>query len=55
MQSKYPNPFTHPQKLFTPEELRALNQSAVNSRNGRSGAEKVPRKGSRPVDKGVKP
>jgi len=55
MQSKYPNPFTHPPKLFTPEELRALNQSVVNSRNGRSGAEKVPRKGSRPVDKVAKP
>jgi len=49
MQSKYPNPFTHPPKLYTPQELKDLNRSVINSRNGRSGAEKRPGKGSVPV------
>ena len=49
MQSKYPNPFTHPPKLFTPEELQRMKISEQNSKNGRVAAKKLMDKGLPPV------
>lgn len=49
MQSKYPNPFTHPPKLFTPQELQKMKVSEQNSKNGRVAAKKLMDKGLPPV------